>query len=197
MTRNVLLPFKQKGFMNPLKAAQRAINVVVLAEICPELQAQLFLQQARPIAKRRRSYKPTPAERPKKIKQRRATCAPGNLSVVNNEQCSIRFNFILRNMYFISIKLTGQSTNITVAVDHSNTSGSVELDHRHEANEIEYGNFTNISTYQRMRMFEYCQISIGVQLNLTFTVIVAFGLFSVCFYRQFFFISIHFDRPIH
>lgn len=71
--------FKRSGFVNPITAARKAINVVLMINVCPQLQAELSLSKPRPITKRRQStafgfYR-------RKMKMRRLSCKePGNLN---------------------------------------------------------------------------------------------------------------------
>lgn len=70
--------FRRNAFENPYETARRAANVILVMQVCPELEAKLSLLQPLIIPKRRRST--TLTETPHKIKRRRHSCAAtGNL----------------------------------------------------------------------------------------------------------------------
>lgn len=76
VTRAVLSAFKRDRFSDIYKTAGKTVNIIFVAEICPELETLLSLRQPRPILKRRQS---TPSKIQTKIKRRRYSCAAGNL----------------------------------------------------------------------------------------------------------------------
>lgn len=79
MTRNVVSAFRRNRFENPTEAARKAINVIFVAKVCTQLQAELSLLQPRIISKRRRSA--TSAFVTRKMKLRRMSCAvTGNVN---------------------------------------------------------------------------------------------------------------------
>lgn len=79
VTRNVLSAFRRSGFVNPITEARKAINVVLMVNVCPQLQAELSLSKPRPIAKRRQSTAFGLFKR--KMKMRRLSCiVTGNLN---------------------------------------------------------------------------------------------------------------------
>lgn len=66
--------FKAAKFDLPLESANRAVNVVFVAKICPELQAQLSLSQPSVAPKRRLSTLRVVKSQP--VKKRRVTFPP-------------------------------------------------------------------------------------------------------------------------
>lgn len=80
----MLSALQQNGLENILETASKTVDVIFVAKMCPQLEAQLSLLQPRPIAKRRHSTLLTGQRQ--KIKNRRHTCAGNfpNLFFVHN-----------------------------------------------------------------------------------------------------------------